>query len=184
MWELSPRVLSGCILTSKCHHMYLSTQHYHFLFISDSEHTCTKYEHESIIEVWKYVPKYSRQSQRQLTMTNTFREHLLRAIWEYYCIIQKTCEHWDTHYSMTFENNNLNIHCHPSKKSNMGHNLQFLRCLFYNSVLWAGQAGQSVCILKQAPENGHWAPLILSTCLCIYGLSDLTVPPVSVEIQN
>ena len=29
--------------------------------------------------------------------------------------------------------------------------------------------GWNVFILKHAPENGHWAPLGLSTCLCIYG---------------
>ena len=167
MWELSPRVLSGCILTSKCHHMYLSTQNYHFLFISDSEHTCTKYEHESIIEVWKYVPKYSRQSQRQLTMTNTFREHLLRAIREYYCIIQKTCEHWDTHYSMTFENNNLNIHCHPSIKSEMGQHSQFLWwfvLLILQCIEWWWK-WKRILIMQYFGTKTEWIYIIVWLCV-------------------
>ena len=104
MWELSPRVLSGCILTSKCHHMYLSTQHYHFLFISDSEHTCTKYEpwinYRSVevrseifqtkpkaINNDKYIQRTPPKSDPRVLLYNpkdlrTLRHTLLYDIWE------------------------------------------------------------------------------------------------------
>ena len=41
-----------------------------------------------------------------------------------------------------------------------------------------------VCILKHAPENGHWAPLCLSTCLCIYGTKFLIKKKWQIDIWH